>query len=142
MTRRKKRTLRDWRESLGLTLDEVASHCEYSISAISQVERGLPLGNIAARHKAVRQALLWIAKSRRSKARRKRYLEREQRQIANAWERLDESKGDLVEALRNRAWRLLDDGKPEEADAIGFALPGDVYQEMLDEYFGPDWDDA
>ena len=119
-----------------MTQDYVSGFAGYSAGVVSQVERGLPFGNIAERRRRVRRALLWIARDRLRKARRARRLRTEQQRITRSWANLPEADRDaLVAALSERVWRLLDDGKLEEADALGFSLPKGVHESLMDEFF-------
>ena len=133
--KRRRRSLRDWRMSLGLRQDEVGAWLGVSMAWVSRTERSeAELPRQAAR---LRAGLLAMARDRLARARDARRLADDARRVRVAWAALPEPhRGRLTEATCDLAWEYLDRGQAEEADAIGLLMPGDVYAELLDAFFG------
>ena len=127
------RSLRDWRDSLGLCQGEVAAWMGVSQVWVSQTERE-PQAR-SKRAERLRRALLAIARNRLERARISRRSETMKR-ARQAWARLQEpDRGRLTAAMVDLVWEYLDSGKAEEADVIGLLMPGVTYRELLDEFF-------
>lgn len=128
------RGLREWRLALGLNQADVAWKIGFSPTMVSQIEHGK--NRSPAKFEAMREALLNVAREKRNDARWHRREERLMRAIAEAWDGVPaEARQKVVHALWDLAWHKLDAHEPYDADGIGLAMPPDVYQALLDEYF-------
>ena len=130
----RRRSLRDWRNSLGLCQHDVASAMGVSSTWVSTTERA-PLAR-SKQAERLRAALLAIAKRRLESARVARNRDIVMRQARRAWARLPApSRGQFTAAMCDLVREYLWCGEVEEADVIGLLMPGGVYQALLDEYF-------
>ena len=128
------RSLRQWRNSLGLCQAEVAAWMGVSQVWVSQTERAPQARSKQAAR--LRNALLAIARNRLERARVCRHREGVTERARQAWARLPEpDRGRLTAAMSNLVWEYLDSGQAEEADVIGLLMPGNAYRELLDEIF-------
>ena len=133
--KRRHRSLREWRMSLGLRQDEVASWLGLSAAWVSRTERN------AARYPQqaarLREGLLAMARDRLERTRNSRRLAVDAGRVRRAWAALPEpARGRFTEAMCDLAWEYLDRGRSEEADVIGLLMPGETYQELLNAFFG------
>lgn len=130
----RRRSLRDWRNSLGLCQAEVAAWMGVSQVWVSQTEC-----NPQARSKQaerLRGALLAIARNRLELARVSRRKAVVTKRARQAWARLPEPDlGRFTAAMSDLVWEYLDSGQADEADVIGLLMPGETYRELLDEFF-------
>lgn len=128
------RSLRDWRISLGLGQGDVATWIGMSPSWVSVTERKpLARSKQAAR---LRAALLAIARARLEGARLVRHRDVVTKQARRIWSQIQEpDRGRLTAAMCDLVWDYLDSGEAEEADVIGFLMPGNTYRDLLDEFF-------
>lgn len=134
----RRRSLRDWRNSLGLCQHDVAACMGVSSTWVSATERApLARSTQAAR---LRAALLAIARRRLECARIARNRDIVMKQARRAWAQLPEpDRGQFTAAMSDLVWDYLDSGEAEAADVIGFLMPGGVYQTLLDEFFEAHW---
>ena len=138
---RRCRSLRDWRNSLGLCQHDVAACMGVSSTWVGATERA-PLAR-SKQAGRLRAALLAIARGRLESARIARNRDIVMKRARRAWDQLPEpGRGLLMEAMCELVWDYLDSGEAEEADVIGQLMPGVVYRTLLDEFFEAHWPGA
>ena len=131
---RRCRSLRDWRNSLGLCQHDVAACMGVSSTWVGATERA-PLAR-SKQAGRLRAALLAIARGRLESARIARNRDIVMKQARRAWARLPEpDRGQFTAAMCDLVREFLSGGEAEEADVIGQLMPGDVYRALLDEFF-------
>lgn len=131
---RRRRSLRDWRESLGLRQSEVAEWMGVGQVWVSRTECGA--ADRPKQAERLRSSLLSFAKARRDRARIARCRIAVTRQARQAWAQLREpDRGRFTAAMSDLVWEYLDSGQAEEADVIGLLMPGETYRQLLDAFF-------
>ena len=134
----RRRSLRDWRNSLGLCQHDVAAVMGVSSTWVSKAERAPQARSTQAVR--LRAALLAIAKRRLESARIARNRNIVMKQARRAWAQLPAAdRTRLTAAMSDLVWDYLDSGEAEAADVIGLLMPGGVYQTLLDEFFEAHW---
>lgn len=125
--------LSERRQRLGLTQAVLAKRADVHPSQVSQAEtKGAPQWAV----KRLRRALV-VEEMRFRDARQNEWRIARQRLLLRLLGP-ETAKEALIAALLDRAWRLLDCGETEAADALLEFVPEQLASELLDEFFFED----